>query len=50
VWRDIQVERRKLSLRWSLRDKFGRELITRGASRKTVMSREGSFKEDCGGT
>jgi len=36
---DIQAKGRKLSLRWSLSDKFGRELITRR-----------SFKEDYDGT
>jgi len=38
VWRVIQAERKKLSLRWSFRDKLGRELIARW-----------SFKEDCNG-
>ena len=39
VWRIIQVERRKLSSRWSFKNKLGKELIARW-----------SFKEDYNGT
>ena len=39
VWKVIQAEERELSLRWSFKDKLGREFIARW-----------SFKEDCNGT
>ena len=39
VWRVIQGEGKKLSLRWSFKDKLGREFIARW-----------SFKKDCNGT
>ena len=40
MWRVIQAERRKLNLRWSFKNKLGRELIAGGASRKTATKRE----------
>jgi len=34
VWRDIKAKERKLSSRWSFRDKLGRELIARWSFKK----------------
>ena len=36
----IQAEERELSLRWSFKDKLGREFIARWSSRKTATGRE----------
>jgi len=38
VWRAIQVEGRKLGLRWSFKDKFGREFIERWSFMKDSNS------------
>ena len=40
VWRIIQAEGRKLSLRMSFKDKLGREFIAGGALRKIATRRE----------